>query len=109
MTPLFNRPNLSLLDTGDTRQGGTAGPPAGVKTGESTLVEEEEAPRLTRQKRVKAAEDESDDDDVRPAKTAKKEEEPADAPKPAAVPRVCSIPSSHLCGGLITLYAQHCC
>ena len=75
------------LDAGDTSKGGAAGPPAGVKTEESAAVMEEVKPRLIGQKRVKG-EDESDDSDVRPVKTAKKEEDPAEALKPVAVPRV---------------------
>ena len=74
-------------DAGDTRGGDAASAPAGVKAEDSTAVKEEAKPRLTGQKRVKA-EDESDGSDERPAKTAKKEEEPTEAPtKPVAVPR----------------------
>ena len=83
----------TLVDPGDTLQGGAAGPPANVETEDAPAVKDEAAPRLTGQKRVKAEDDAEDDSEAPPAKTVRKDEEPAEALKPVAVPRVCCVAS----------------
>ena len=78
---------IAALDTGDTRQGSAAGPPAGVKTEDTAAAKAEGKPHITGLKRVEA-DDESEHSDGRPAKMVKREEELSEPPKPVAVPRV---------------------